>query len=333
MSERPFSSFGPDEWDNFVLASEGSFLGSWRVVNARRLLGPVRIFEFFADDESPSPTKVGQCAITAVRGKVTFLDRIHLRPGQRHLWERCFKLVVRRFGAATYLYGSSWNNEARIELGATQGFVAEPGPNAQFHIDLIDFRDWVTFPAYRRAVSENIRRDWKKAKQTSAVVETRCGLAALRDLRVLVALRTEVMRKNRQPSSPLVDYVRHAAKLAILGRNGFITMVRMSGRCYSVFFGTRFGSNLYYISGGTTNNGHGLGSYLLLTLIENWFATHSTGKFFVGFAVGAATEARDLSGYNSGALLYRRKLRVSSVSGVEFQLTVRPDNQWGSRLG
>jgi hypothetical protein len=318
ISERSFSSLGRDEWDNFVLTSGGSFLGCWAVVKVRRLIGTVRLFEFFIDCESCEPQKVGQCAIAVARRKVTFLDRIHLKAAQRHLWDQCFKLIVQRFGAKTYRYGSHWNHEDRFELSAIPGFVTQTVLDQQFHLDLIDFRDWAGFPAYRRGISENIRRDYRKAQNTSARVETRFGLAALRDVFALVTLRAQVMHKNKLRF--FADYFLHGAKLAIFAKNGFITTVRMKGRCYSAFFGIQLGPNLYYVSGGTTKNRHGFGSYLFLTLIENWFAKYPDGKFVMGYATGHDSP----NDYTGGNLLYRRKLRVSSVNGVQFQLNVKP---------
>jgi hypothetical protein len=320
LLERSFSSLGRDEWDNFVLASGGSFLGCWAVVKARRLVGTVRLFEFFIDLESRAPQKVGQCAVAVAWGKVTFLDRIHLKPAQRHLWDQCFKLIVQRFGARAYHYGSHWNHEDRSRLGAIPGFLTQTMLDKQFHLDLIDFHDWAGFPAYRRGISENIRRDYRKARNTSARVETRFGLAALRDVFALVMLRGQVMHKNRVRFSSFVDYFLHGAKLAIFAKNGFITTVRMKKRCYSAFFGVQLGSNLYYLSGGTTKNRHGFGSYLFLTLIENWFAKHPSGKFIMGPARGRD----DPNDYTGGNLLYRRKLRVISVNGVQFELNVKP---------
>jgi PilZ domain len=320
MSERSFSSLGRDEWDNFVLTSGGSFLGCWAVLKARRLVGTVRLFEFFFDRESRPPQKVGQCAVAVALGKVTFLDRIHLKPAQRHLWDQCFKLIVQRFGANAYDYGSHWNHEVRSKLSTIPGFVTQTVLNKEFHLDLIDFQDWASFPAYRRGISENIRRDYRKAQITSARVETRFGLAALRDVFAIVTLRAQVMRKHKLRFSSLVDYFLHGVKLAVFGNNAFITTVRMKRRCYSAFFGIQLGSNLYYISGGTTKNRHGFGSYLFLTLIEDWFARHPDGKLVMGDVPGHY----DPNDYTYGNLLYRRKLRVSSVKGVEFQLNVRP---------
>jgi hypothetical protein len=319
ISERAFASFKPREWDNFVLASGGSFLGSWGVLRARRLFDSVKLLEFHADNGVVAQ-KVGQCAVIVRRGKVIFLDRICLKPTYEHLWGRCFRLVTQGFRAKTYHYGSHWNLEQRSEISALDGCAAEAMLDDQFHIDLIDFRDWTDFEAYFRSVSENVRRDYRKAKSTEARVETRRGLAALRDVFALVRLRAEVKRKNHVRSSFFADYFVHVAKLAVLRQSGFITTVRMDGICYSAFFGIEFGPNLYYISGGTTNNRYGFGSYLFLTLIQNWFAEHPDGKFVMGFCSGH----RDDWTYSRGVLLYRKKLRVSSVDGMEFHLKNKP---------
>jgi hypothetical protein len=315
MLERSFSSFCRDEWDNFVQASEGSFLGSWTVVNARRLVGHVQLFEFFADYGLTAPLKVGQCAVMVAGRKVNFLDRIHLKSAQRHLWYQCFKLVIERFGGKAYHYGSRWNYEDLSEIDNIPEFVRKPILDGQFYVDLIDFHDWTNFRAYSRAVSENIRRDYRKAARSSASVETRSGFAAFRDLFALITLRGEMMRKNKEPFSYFGDYVLHAAKLALFGRNGIITTVRINRRCYSAFFGIQFGSSVYYISGGTRKNAHGCGSRLFLTLIERMFANHPAGKLFMG--------SRPKNDQSGGSALYKRKLRIRSVNGVEFQVEMK----------
>jgi len=318
--ERSFASFGPKEWDNFVLSSGGSFLGSWALIKARRLVANIKLLEFHADYGLPTSRKVGQCALVVNGRRVTFLDRICLRPTYEHFWGQCFRLVTQQFRAKTYHYGSHWNQESRFEISAIDGCDVETILDNQFHIDLIDLWDWPNFEAYLRSVSENVRRDHRKAKNTDVRMETKRGLAALREVFALVRLRAEVMRKNGLRSWFLRDYFIHVAKLAVFGQSGFITTARMNGKCYSAFFGIEFGHNLYYISGGTTNNRHGFGSYLFLTLIEKCFAEHPSGKFVMGFCTGH----RDQWTYGSGALLYRRKLRVKSVDGMEFRLRIKP---------
>jgi hypothetical protein len=151
-------------------------------------------------------------------------------------------------------------------------------------------------------------------------VETKYGPAALLAIFPLVRLRAEVMHKNLLRFSFLKNYFIHLAKRAIFNQSGFITTVKMNGKCYSAFFGIEFGPNLYYISGDATNNRHGFGSYLFLTLIQDWFARHPGGTFVVGFCNGHREEWT----YSHGVLLYRKKLRVKSVDGMEFQLRIKP---------
>ena len=312
LRERAGATIDPDAWDRFVGASGGSFLGCWRVVRAHRLRSRVRLFEFVAGGPHGPALKVGQCAVAVTRDRVRFLDRLHLAPAHEHLWTRCWQLLVERCGAVTYEYGSGWNHEAPRPLGLAGAVVAgEP-----FQIDRVDFSAWSDFAAYRRAVSENIRRDYRKAAAASASVVTRYGLDALRDLAGLTRLRRRMMRKNQEPFVDVADYTRHALKLACLGPNGFIATARAGHRRRAAFFGARLGRNVYHLSGGTEE--HGFGSYLFLTLLERWFAEHPDGNLYLGMYPGAW----DPQTYTHGNLLYRRKLRATAVPGVRFALTM-----------
>jgi hypothetical protein len=319
IAERTFRSIDAAAWDAFVLASSGSFLGSWSVVRAERLIRRVRCFEFLVPAQGGAPLKVGQCAVATVRGEVRFLDRLHLAPAHRHLWDRCLHLVVERCGPAVYRYGSPWNHEDRQPVTALGAAGAGNLSDIPFRVDLIDFGRWADFAAYRRSVSENIRRDYKKAVEASARVEIRYGLAAVHDLLAFVRLRREVMLRNGEPFSPLLDYVRHALKLACIGQLGFIATVKTGGRCHAAFFGVRFGDGFYHLAGGTAKNSQGFGSYLFLTLIEQWFTEHPRGRLYLGIHRGPSV---DPSAYTRGNLLYRRKLRAASVEGAQFSATV-----------
>ena len=302
----------PEAWDRFVGDSGGSFLGCWRVVRTYRLRSRVRLFDVVARRPHGPDLKVGQCAVAVRRDRVRFLDRLHLAPGHEHLWTRCWPLLVERCGAATYEYGSAWNHESPRPLGLADAVVAgEP-----FQIDRVNFSAWNDFTAYRREVSENIRRDYRKAAAASPSVVTRYGLDALRDLAGLIRFRRRMMRKNQEPFSGSADYARHALKLVCLGPNGFIATVRTRHRRRAAFFGARLGRNVYYLSGGTEDNG--FGSYLFLTLLESWFAEHPDGNLYLGMYPGAW----DPQTYTHGNLLYRRKLRATATHGVRFALTM-----------
>lgn len=313
LAKRSFSSLRQEGWDDFAVVSGGSFLGSWRVINARRFLGRVKLFDFLLRDGAAAPRKIGQCAVQLGRGKVTFLDKIQLAPAHQHLSRRCLDLVVRQFGIVAYVYGSQWNDEDGFDLGGIQEF--EIGSRT-FHLDLVDCARWADFEAYRRGVSENIRRDYKKAKEAATVVKMSVGLLAMRDLFALVSMRGHMMRRNKHSFSYALDYLLHAAKLLVLGPGGFIMTAKTNGRCHAAFFGAELGDRLYYISGGTRSSRLGVGSYLFLSLIERLFSKHPTGKLLMGDCGTAC----DHPIHTCGNLLYRRKLRVRSVNGVNFQL-------------
>jgi Acetyltransferase (GNAT) domain len=317
--ERSARSVDGPTWDAFILACGGSFLGTWCVVRANRLLSRIRVFEFFVN-ENGSAHKIGQCAVTvAPRRRIRFLDRLHLLPAWADHWERCVGLVVERCGAGVYEYGSVWNaEERRPPDGAVGGWVSRTLPGRRFLIDRVDFARWPTIAQYRDEVSENIRRDYRKAVAASATLECRQGLAALRDVITLCRLRSLVMRRNRKAYSLVMDIARHVLKIACIGKLAFIATVRAEGRCPAAFFGVRFGEDIYYLAGGTEKNANGYGSYLFLALIEDWFATHPTGKLYLGRQVACVDPAT----YKRGHHLYRRKLRAIAGPGTAFHVRV-----------
>jgi hypothetical protein len=315
LHERPISSVDPEAWDRLAVASGGSFLGGWRVIRAERVRSTVRVFGVVST-AAGVPVTIGQCAVAAAGRRFRFLDRIHLLPAHAHAWRRVLDEVVARCGPGIYSYGSAWNHEGRaVDLAdPPAGRFADDG----LRLDCIDFAAWADFAAYRRAVSENLRRDYKKAAAASPIVTTRRGLDGCRDVPALVALRRQVMRRNAEPFSSVVDGPKHALKLMCLGDDAFISTVEACGRPRAAFFGVRFGDRLYYVAGGTEDKCEGFGSYLFLTLIEGWFAEHPRGALYLGVTEpGFVPET-----YTRGNLLYRRKLRATSVDGTSFTLQV-----------
>ncbi|MEO5820242.1 MAG: GNAT family N-acetyltransferase [Vicinamibacteraceae bacterium] len=317
LHERSLGTIDPIAWDLFVVTSGGSFLGSWKVIRAEGLLRTVRVFELFS--AGTAPVKIGQCAIAVSRRRVRFLDRLHLLPEHAAVWAEAVQMVVARCGAATYAYGSPWNHECRrvatlAEHSSDRGLV-----DAGLRLDCVDFAAWPDFASYRRAVSENIRRDYKKAAAAGPTVVTRRGVAAYRDVPALVGLRKQVMERNGEPFSSVLDTPKHALKLLCLRDDAFISTVEARGERQGAFFGVRFGDRIYFLSGGTRDRSEGFGSYLFLSLIEGWFSQHPGGKLYLGMTEPGLEPAT----YDRGNLLYRRKLRATSVPGTAFTLDVR----------
>ena len=97
---------------------------------------------------------------------------------------------------------------------------------------------------YRRRISENIRRDYKKAAAAAPAFAIRRGVGACRDVGGLVALRRDVMRRKHERFSGLVDAPMHALKLACLGDAAFIATVRAEGTAQAALFGVEFGDGV-----------------------------------------------------------------------------------------
>lgn len=318
LRESPASSVDGAAWDAFILSCGSSFLGTWRVVRANRFLSRIRVFEFFAHDNGTAH-RIGQCAVAVSARRIRLMDRIHLLPAWADQWERCVALVVERCGSGVYEYGSLWNAEdRRAPDGQVGSWVSRTLPGPRFLIDRVDFARWSDFAHYRDEVSENIRRDYRKAVAASAIVESRQGLAALRDVITLCRLRRQVMQRNGERFSLVVDIAKHVLKILCIGKLAFIATVRAEGHRPAAFFGVRFGDDIYYLAGGTKKNANGYGSFLFLTLIEEWFATHPAGKLYLGRQIACVDPAT----YKRGNQLYRRKLRATAGPGTAFHVKV-----------
>jgi hypothetical protein len=317
LYERTIDEVDPLEWDRFVVASGGSFLGSWRVIRAEGLLTPLRIFELY-DATSRPRGKIGQCAVAVSFGRVRFLDRLHLLPAHEGAWAASLQRIVDRCGRSFYTYGSPWNAEGRCLSSLRAAFPGARVTDAATGIDAVNFARWADFAAYRRAISENIRRDYKKAALASPSLTIRRGVSACRDIAGLVGLRRQVMRRSEEPFSTLIDAPLHALKLLCMGNDALIATVRAGGRSEAAFFGVRFGGRICYISGGTRDRCDGFGSYLFLSLIERWFAEHPGGALYLGVTERALVP----DPYTYGNLLYRRKLRAASIPATAFTLEI-----------
>jgi hypothetical protein len=317
VHERLIAEIDPSQWDRFVVASGGSFLGAWNVIRAERLLSAVRVFELLTT--GPAPVKIGQCAVAIDHDRVRFLDRLHVLPSHAEVWPQALRRILERCGGAFCTYGSPWNAERRCLAGLRAALPGARLVDAATGIDAIDFGRWSDFAAYRRGISENIRRDYKKAVAAAPTLVTRRGVAAYREIAGLVGLRRQVMRRNQESFSTVIDAPLHALKLLCMGDSAFIATVRAAGRPEAAFFGVEFGDRICYVSGGTRDRSEGFGSYLFLTLIEQWFAAHPRGALHLGVTEpGLEPET-----YTRGNLLYRRKLRAVSVPSTAFTLDLR----------
>jgi hypothetical protein len=304
----------PDNWNKFASDCGGSFINSWAVLRLTRFLNRVLIIRFYCG-RSTDQLFIGQCAVSVTREKITFLDRLLLLPEHTDAWADCMDAVIKAFGTRLYCYGSHWNEEPERDLPRSPLYTVEKTWSREFHVDAVDFSQWEDFSHYRRSISSNIRRDFTKAVNSGqAVVQIRRGWAALRDLRAVIGVRRHVMAKNSKYLVSLDDAVSHTAKIVAFGRAASIATALFKNQKTALIFCIEFGDRLYYLSGGVLPNDTGQGSLAMLTVMEKWQSRYPRGRFVMGYATGQDRPEE----YTHGALLYRRKLRVTARPGLEY---------------
>ena len=136
LHERAIGAVDPVEWDRFAAASDGSFLGSWKVIRAERIRHTVRVFEFSVQgDAARQDRPVRRRDRRAQRA----LPRSH--PSAACARQRLGTMPAARSSPAaapgTCAYGSTWNHEARCVAAAgaavPRGRVTDGGAPSRLH--------------------------------------------------------------------------------------------------------------------------------------------------------------------------------------------------------
>jgi hypothetical protein len=300
-------------------------MSAWPMLRLARLASRLCIFEIYLQGLRE---KIGLCALAVKRREIRFIDRLLLLPAHDGEWTNCMGAIIARFGARNYRYGSHWNAEDPKSIKPSPPFSVEQTWVRNFHLDAVDLGQWKDFDHYTRSISSNIRRDLAKAiKEGTVSIQTRHGWSALRNIITLIVVRRHVMQKNGRPFSLLADALVHLGKIALFGKRACIVTVSQASTKYAALFCIEFGDCLYYVSGGVLPNEIGLGSFIMVKTIERWQAAHPQGRFVMGYVIGQKRPEE----YTEGALLYRRKLRVTSRLGSEFVVTLKQGAAGGPR--
>ncbi len=271
-------------WDQFAIACGASFLGSYGA--AVLIMGVdlryfhVRHFEIRSGDR-----KVGQAAIGIRGARRQFLDGVQLLPAFQNLLSEALSALLAELGEGSYQYGSSWSVEPPREgaIAAIDGVrirTVEP-----VVLQGIDFRRWPSFDDYLRQVSQNARRNAKRARMTVPPLRLRVRRRAATSLDSIALARLHygvVRRKHlgrsftRVLSGVLIRSLamrRHAISATVAGESGVL----------SAYFAVRFGPDTFYIRGGSRERNDGAGWYLLLEMIRDAYErSDGDGRFFMG---------------------------------------------------
>lgn len=311
-----------EDWDRFAAACGASFRCARRALSLwqfdHHLLHRVKRLELFARVEGER-RKIGQCALGLGRRRRVFADSLQLLPEHRGLWGEAMQAVLRHLGPGEYHYGSQWNLEAPREeaLGLLPG-VRVLKVEA-ITLDVVEFRQWPSWESYFRAISNNAKRNAKRAQEQFEQIElqTRSGAAALRSWRSFHALKSMLAQRKKLGLSSAKSLLRFAMRTAALGGGNFTALLRCEGQPAAGFAGIDFGDNTYFLEAGSRDSNNGAAWHLLLSMLARAYARQPRGCFVMGAQY--ARDARD-----EGLAFSRRQVRVTLMPTSEVTFLYQP---------
>jgi hypothetical protein len=273
-------------WDEFAIRCGASFRCARAAISAWQfddhIRGRLRWFEIYCAE---SGEKIGQSAITFGRQQAAFVDGLQLLPESAALWEQSMRALLNELGSGQYRYGSHWSIEPpRVEsLQNLAGVrVQEVQP---FTVQAIDFSRWKSWDDYFRQISNNARRNARRAsvQNPTLSVRVRRGLSTIADTHVLIRLQRVMASRKKLRLSLGKIILRFLFRSAFMQKYAVTAIVMVDSLALAAFSGIEFGQNTYYLSGGSDAGSGGAAWHLMLTMIRHAYdRTDGSGKFLMG---------------------------------------------------
>lgn len=284
---RSVRSIGP-EWQAFAEENGGSFRSlpdKLRLASVLGILrGRVQAFEFFVDAPGVRQ-KIGQCWITRQSDRIQIGDGLQILPHYASLWPDMLRVLLDRLGPGRYEYGWAWS----LEQPRTQELVTVPGVTIasvmEFAIHYINFSDWASWDDYYAAISENVRRNIRKAgaNRPSLAISENSGRSGIRDIRSLVALRKETFARLGSRLNIWQAMASYTAQLLAAPMQMVSMVAEDMGTPLAGLLGYEFGKAFFYWQGGSVADQSGSGWSLLIAAVKRWYDRHPDGLFILGY--------------------------------------------------
>jgi hypothetical protein len=277
-----------EEWDTFAVACNASFRCLYRAPSLWKFESQVfsrtkRLSIFQID--GAKRFKIGQCAITLGSRFKVFQDSLQLLPEYRHLWLDTMQEILRHTGQGVYVYGSDWNIDRchAAEVKEISGVTI----NRILPIDVIaiDYGNWETWESYYQSVSQNAKRNVKKALKhyDQLNLETKSSWKVFLDICPLERLRSRMFhRKSVRHSLPSLIM---RTSLRLMVTSGYSSSQRLlnADKVLAYFLGISLGKAYYFLEAASGDSNHGASAYLLRSMIEGTFlASGGKGIFVFG---------------------------------------------------
>jgi hypothetical protein len=281
--EIPSKQVVPHLWDAFAQQCGASYFCAYDAL-ALQLKDALRFQRRFFEIRAAA-TKVGQCAVAAGSKQSFFLDGIQLLPHYEPLWRPSMTALLDELGPGQYRYGSEWSIEPKRQamLQSIPGVALETVKPVV--VQAVDFARWESWEAYLHDISENARRNAKRAllRHPDLRIRTRRNLSALADTLAIARLRFGVASRKKLDIPLATILAGFVFRTAALRRYAVTAVAKGSGGARAAMSGIEFGGSTFYLTGGSTPQNDGAAWHLTLAMLRDTFdRTSGHGKFVMG---------------------------------------------------
>ncbi|MEJ1934358.1 hypothetical protein WDZ92_29530 [Nostoc sp. NIES-2111] len=277
------------EWNAFAESSKASFHGSasGRFYWLHQFLNVFRRVDVTVyAGEGPARQKIGQCSVAVGRKVSVFAYGLQLAPGFEEFFCECLCAVLQVLGPGRYQYGSKWSLEPARESWLARIPGVTVGQVRHFGVDAVDLSAYQCVNHYISSVATNAKRNLKKAERADPplTIRVRRGLSTALDIPSHLKCRIAMYRRKGVPYSVSRMLLAYLLRATLLREYSYSAVAMQDGSPVATFGAVTFGSQLFYIDGGSTDESTGFGWALTLHVLADHFAKQPQGYFVLGCA-------------------------------------------------
>jgi len=263
---------------------------------------------------------IGHYTLARHSGVCSFYDGINLFPEYRDLWTKAMHAALSHTGGGIFEYGWRWSPEPSRskELSTIRG--VEFLSTRDILIQGVDFSNWPDWDSYYRDISENIRRNAKKASKLHPDIKVVIlrGRKSLRHMVDLVRMRRTMYQRKGVPFNPIRVMAGYLLNLVACPEQMMIATATAEDRILAIQNIVEFGDTHYYLDGAAADHSDGGAWNLQLSMLERAYRRSPSSRFLLGYTdLPVADQAAE------GLLRSRRSLRASDwpTSLIRFRWT------------
>ena len=269
---------------------------------------------------------IGHFTIVDRHGYRQFYNGISLLPAFEPQRLEVFQRALNLLGPGDYEYGWSLSLEPsrEAEFRCVSGVDIRHVQNVLVHA--VDFSRWPDWEKYYRDISENSRRNAKKAEQAHPDMQivVRKGFAALGALPNLLRLRTSLYRRKNLSFDSARVFLGYVGRILVCPAETTVAWAAAgaTAETLAVYHGVEFGQYSYYLDGAAALGAEGGAWSLLITMLRRAYDRTPTGKFIMGYMVVPPTKV-----VPEGLMRSRRAVRVNEYPTGIVQFRWAPELQ------